>query len=79
MEEVEPIMTYLERKLREAGMARWEAIAAVAGVATTLPRKIAYRDRKNPGVLTVQPLLDFFQAVERGERSLPDPVASDAT
>jgi hypothetical protein len=79
MEEVEPIMTYLERKLREAGVARWEAIASASGVAMTLPRKIAYGDRKNPGVLTVQPLLDYFQAIERGERSLPDPVASDAT
>lgn len=64
-------MDYLKRKLREAGPARWEAIAAEAGVAKTLPRKIAYDDRENPGVATIQPLLDYFSQVERGERELP--------
>lgn len=70
---MESILDYLKRKLREAGPARWEAIAAEAGIAKTLPRKIAYDDRDNPGVQTVQPLLDFFAAVERGERELPQP------
>lgn len=69
---METIIDYLKRNLRDAGAARWEAIAAQAGVAKTLPRKIAYDDRDNPGVQTVQPLLDFFQAIERGERSLPE-------
>jgi hypothetical protein len=68
---MESIMDYLKRKLREAGPARWEAIAAEAGVAKTLPRKIAYDDRDNPGVSTIQPLLDYFGQVERGERELP--------
>lgn len=72
---MEPIMEYLKRRLREAGSARWEAIAAEAGVAKTLPRKIAYDDRENPGVGTIQPLLDFFGAVDRGERELPEPAA----
>lgn len=66
-------MDYLKRKLREAGPSRWEAIAGEAGVAKTLPRKIAYDDRDNPGVATIQPLLDFFGAVERGEREMPQP------
>jgi hypothetical protein len=71
MRPMESIMDYLKRKLREAGPARWEAIAAEAGVAKTLPRKIAYDDRDNPGVSTIQPLLDYFGQVERGERDLP--------
>lgn len=67
-------MDYLKRTLREAGPARWEAIALEAGVAKTLPRKIAYdSSRENPGVSTIQPLLDYFAAVERGERVLPEP------
>ncbi len=68
---MEPIVDYLKRRLGEAGASRWEAIAAQCGIAKTLPRKIAYGDRENPGVQTVQPLLDFFQAVDRGERNLP--------
>lgn len=74
---MESIIDYLKRKLKEAGPTRWEAIAATCGVAKTLPRKIAYEDRDNPGVQTVQPLLDFFGAVERGERELPEPVKAE--
>jgi hypothetical protein len=70
---METIMDYLKRRLREAGPSRWEAIATEAKVAKTLPRKIAYDDRDNPGVQTVQPLLDFFAEVDRGDRELPDP------
>jgi hypothetical protein len=69
---MESIIDYLKRKLREAGAGRWEAIAVECGVAKTLPRKIAYDDRDNPGVQTIQPLLDFFGAIERGEKTLPE-------
>jgi hypothetical protein len=68
---METIIDYLKRKLKEAGSARWEAIADRAGVARSLPRKIAYSDRENPGVNTVQPLIDYFQKIERGEEELP--------
>jgi hypothetical protein len=68
---MESILDYLQRKLKDAGASRWEAIAREANVAKSLPRKLAYSDRENPGVQTVQPLLDYFQAVERGERELP--------
>lgn len=67
-------MDYLKRKLREAGPARWEAIAKETGIAKSLPRKIAYEDRENVGVAKLQPLLDFFDQVERGERELPAPL-----
>jgi hypothetical protein len=73
---MESIIDYLKRNLREAGPARWESIAAATGVAKTLPRKIAYDDRDNPGVQTVQPLIDLFQAIERGERDLPEPAVA---
>lgn len=73
---MEPILTYLQRKCREAGSARWEAIANAAGVNKGLPKKLAYGERPNPGIRHLQPLLDLFQAVERGERELP--AANDA-
>lgn len=68
---MEPIIDYLKRNLREAGAASWEAIALEAGVAKSLPRKIVYGDRDNPGVATIQPLVTFFQDVERGARVVP--------
>lgn len=76
---MESIIEYLKRKLKEAGPARWELIADQAGVAKTLPRKIAYdAKRENPGVQTIQPLIDFFQSVERGEQSLPEPAKQES-
>lgn len=71
---MESIIDYLKRNLRDAGPARWDAIAAECGIARTLPRKIAYDDRDNPGVQTIQPLIDFFNEVEQGVRKLPEPL-----
>lgn len=73
---MEPIIEYVKRRLRECGPASWEQIAVECGVAKTLPRKIVYGDRENPGVQTVQPLLTYLQDVERGARHLPAPTAS---
>ena len=70
---IEPIIEHLKRKLREAGSARWELIARECGVAKSLPRKLVYGDRENPGVQTIQPLIDFFEAVAQGHRQLPNP------
>lgn len=61
----EQIMDYLKRKLRESGPAAWEQIAVECGVAKSLPRKIVYGDRDNPGVETIQPLLTYFQIAEK--------------
>lgn len=69
---METIIDSLKRKLRAAGSGRWEAISSEAGVAKTLPRKIAFNDRENPGVQTIQPLVDYFKEVESGARSLPE-------
>lgn len=71
---VEPITDYLRRSLREAGASRFEAIARETGVASSFIRKFVYGSRENPRVQTIQPLLDLFQAVDRGERTLPEPV-----
>jgi hypothetical protein len=70
---MESIIDYLKRKLREVGSARWEEIASECGIAKTLPRKIAFNDRDNPGVQTVQPLIDYFQAIDRLSELQPSP------
>lgn len=67
------ILEPLIDRLRNAGPHRWEQIAQLAGTAKTLPRKLVYGDRDNPTVLTIQPLVDFFAAIDRGERVLPEP------
>jgi hypothetical protein len=61
----EPILDLLRRNLRSVPPAEWERIAAEAGVAKTLPRKIVYGDRQNPGVNTIQPLVDWFNQREQ--------------
>lgn len=68
----EPILTYLKRKLREAGPKRWPAIGELTGCSVHTMRKVAYNDIDNPGIVTMQPLLDLFYAVDRGERELPE-------
>lgn len=76
---MESIIDYLIRHLRAAGPRAWPLIAAEINadraeddrVSENFMRKLAYGDRTNPGVKIVQPLLDYFHAVERGDRSLP--------
>ena len=72
MQEIEPITIYLKRKLKDAGAARFDAIADEAGVNASFIRKFFYGSRENPRVQTVQPLIDFFRSVERGEKHLPE-------
>lgn len=81
MEHIEPITDYLKRRLRDAGAARFEAIAARASelaglvddeaVKVSFIRKFVYGSRENPRVGTIQPLLDYFEAVDRGAEQLP--------
>lgn len=68
----EPILTFLQRRLKEATPGAWPSIAESANA--FLPddkkltihslRKIAYGDRENPGLQQVQALLDHFNAQE---------------
>lgn len=74
----EPITDYLKRRLKDAGAARFDAIAGRTGVTASFIRKFAYGSRENPRVQTVQPLIDFFAAVDRGEAELPEPAKSEA-
>lgn len=78
MQEIEPITIYLKRKLKEAGASRFDAIAERAGVNASFIRKFFYGSRENPRVQTVQPLIDFFRSVERGDTELPEPVKANA-
>lgn len=68
---IEPITDYLKRRLREAGPGQFDAIAAAADVTPSFIRKFVYGSRENPRVQTVQPLLDYFAAIDRGELQLP--------
>lgn len=58
-------------RFRKIPSAHWEAIAEEAGCARSLPRKLVSGDRDNPTVLTIQPLFDYFEAIDKGERALP--------
>lgn len=63
---IEPIADHLKRRLRDAGASRFEAIAEHTGVALSFIRKFVYGSRENPRIQTIQPLLDFFAAVDAG-------------
>jgi hypothetical protein len=65
------ILQPLVDRLRAIPSAKWEDVAHAAGVAKSLPRKIATGDRPNPGILTIQPLIDYFARVDAGEARLP--------
>ena len=68
MRVMEPILDYLKRNLRAAGPRAWPAISAATGCSLHTMRKVAYNDIENPGVVTMQPLLDYFQQAERNEK-----------
>lgn len=70
---MESIVIYLRRKLREAGASRFDAIARETGVTPSFIPKFVYNSRDNPRIQTIQPLLDLFEGIERGERKLPEP------
>lgn len=53
-------MQLLQRKLREAGAKAWPDIAATTGTSANTLRKIAYGDRTNPRIDTIEPLLRHF-------------------
>lgn len=64
----EPICDYLKRRLKDAGAARFDEIAAEAGVTPSFIRKFVYGSRENPRVQTIQPLLDHFAKLDAKKR-----------
>lgn len=59
-----PITEYLHQKLTEIGTSGFEKLAADTGVKVSFIRKFFYGGRKDPRVMTIQPLLDYFRAQE---------------
>lgn len=66
MAEPSDLLTYVRDNLRAVGPRCWPAIAEATGKPISTLRKIAYRDRKNPKLDTVQPIANYFL-----ERQLP--------
>lgn len=52
----ESILGYVKRRLREEGTENWPTIATEAGKPISVLRKIAYGDKKNPRIDTIEPI-----------------------
>lgn len=57
---MESTIELLQRRLREAGARQWPLIAQRTGASQNTLRKIAYGDRTNPRLSTIEPLLRYF-------------------
>jgi hypothetical protein len=67
---MEPIITYIRRRLRDVGPSEWEAIGDQLGFAKSTTRKLAY-ERDNPAVATAEPLYRYFLKRDYGTSCLP--------
>lgn len=76
---VETIMDYLLRRLRPLTARQRAAIEQQLGLSKGLTTKILCGERDNPRIGTVQPLIDFFRAVDSGTTSLPAAQAMEAS
>jgi hypothetical protein len=52
----ELLLVFVRRRLREEGSANWPAIAAACGKPLSVLRKLAYGDRENPRLNTIEPI-----------------------
>jgi hypothetical protein len=74
---METIEDTLKRRLKGAGIAKWESIADAVNaklekedrVTFNSLRKIAYGERPNLGLKVAQALLDFFAEQDRREQA----------
>jgi hypothetical protein len=60
------ILNALVARLEPYTLAELEAIAHAAGVSPDLPRKLRSGERSNPTVRSIEPLIDYFNKVDRG-------------
>ena len=67
---IEPIREYIKRRLTEVGTAQFQAVASDSGVNVNFIRKFFYGCRENPRIQSIEPLLNYFEAIDRGEREL---------
>jgi hypothetical protein len=52
----ELLVIFVRRRLREEGSKNWPAIAAACGKPLSVLRKLAYGDKANPRIDTIEPL-----------------------
>lgn len=55
------LLAYVKSNLRAVGPKVWPDIAVETAKPLSLLRKIAYGDRKNPRLDTIQPIANWFQ------------------
>lgn len=65
------ILNTLVARLGPYTHAELEDIAHAAGVPPDLPRKLRSRERKNPTLRSIEPLIDYFNKVDQGLVVLP--------
>ena len=73
------IVQFLQKRLSTLTARQRAAIAVELGLSPQLIPKLLCGARDNPRVQTIQPLLDYFAAVDRGDVRLPDEAADPAT
>lgn len=60
----ENLLGYVRRRLREEGPKNWPAIAEASKKPVSTLRKIAYGDRNNPRLDTIEPIADELRVRE---------------
>jgi predicted transcriptional regulator len=64
---VQPIITELRNQLKQVGRQRWPDIAAHTGCKESFIRKLAYGDKKNPGLQRIERLRAYFAQAHGGD------------
>lgn len=72
------ILDMLKNRFTSIDRSLWEPVALAAGVGRHMPRKMVYGDRASPRIDTCQKLINYFEAVDRGEKTLPIPLVKPA-
>ena len=62
----------LRTRLAALDRRQWPLIAESVGITRNLPAKIVYEPKREFRPSSIAPLLAFFDAVDAGERQLPD-------